>query len=357
MAPAAACGRDDAAASVRQVTFLRPSDDASVAITQLAHWLESARPDPLLIRTSGSTGTPKGVVISRSAVLASVEASARRVGESGRWLLALPSSYVAGVQVIVRSLVAGHEPIVVGGLGIDRVGGWGLDGTPTFVSLVPTQLHRIMDDPEQVAALARCHTVLVGGGSLEGDLRRRAEEHGVRLVTTYGSSETAGGCVYDGVPLDGVEVGLGTDGRVRIAGPTLFSHYDADPELTAETVVDGWFLTSDAGGFDEDGRLHILGRIDDVVISGGVKIPVEVVASRLRQHPSVEQAEVFGRPDPEWGQRLVAVVVGTADVGDLRDWISMLHPRSWAPREFVRMSSLPLLPNGKVDRQGLRSEL
>lgn len=339
------------------MTFLRPSDEPSVAIRQLSRWLESDSPDPLLIQTSGSTGQPKGVVIPRRAVLASVEASARRLGESGRWLLALPSSYVAGVQVIVRSLVAGHEPIVVDGLDIGRAAASDHTDTAAFVSLVPTQLHRIMGDAEQVAALAHCSTVLVGGGGLDGDLRRRAEENGVNVVSTYGSSETAGGCVYDGMPLDGVAVTLGTEGRVRIAGPTLFSHYDADPDLTAETMVDGWFLTSDAGRFDEDGRLQILGRIDDVVISGGVKIPVEVVAERLRKHLLIEQAEVFGLPDPEWGQRLVAVVVGSADEPDLRDWISMVHPRSWAPREFVWAPSLPLLPNGKVDRQGLQAGL
>ena len=202
-----------------------------------------------------------------------------------------------------------------------------------------------------------CHTVLVGGGGLDRELARRVREQDINLVATYGSSETSGGCVYDGVPLDGVGVTLGVEGRVRIAGPTLFSHYDDDPDLTAESVVDGWFLTSDAGRFDEDGRLEILGRIDDVVISGGVKIPVEVVAERLRQHLLVEQAEVFGLPDAEWGQRLVAVVVGTAEEPDLRDWISMVHPRSWAPRDFVRASSLPLLSNGKVDRQALRSGL
>ncbi len=222
---------------------------------------------------------------------------------------------------------------------------------------MPTQLHRIITDPEQVAALARCHTVLVGGAGLDPDLLAAAEEAGVRLVSTYGSSETAGGCVYDGVPLDGVGVTLGAEGRVRIAGPTLFSHYDNDPELTAASVVDGWFVTSDAGRFDEDGRLQVVGRVDDVVISGGVKIPVTRVAERLRQHLQVEQAEVFGVPDPEWGQRLVAVLVGTATDAELRDWISEVHPRSWAPREFVRVRASRLLPNGKVDRQAIRAGL
>ncbi len=339
------------------MSHLRPSDEPSVAIRQLSRWLEADTPAPLLIETSGSTGRPKGVVLPRRAVLASVEASARRLGASGRWLLALPSSYVAGVQVIVRSLVAGHEPVVVDGLDVGRASATHHGDTPTFVSLVPTQLHRIMTDPDQAAALARCHTVLVGGAGLDPDLRRRAEEQGVRLVSTYGSSETAGGCVYDGLPLDGVAVTLGAEGRIRIGGPTLFSHYDNDPALTAETVVDGWYVTSDAGRFDEDGRLQVLGRVDDVVISGGVKIPLTAVAERLRRHLLVQQAEVFGVPDPEWGQRLVAVLVGTAHDAELRDWISAEHPRSWAPREFRWVEQLPLLPNGKVDRQAIRAGL
>ena len=176
-------------------------------------------------------------------------------------------------------------------------------------------------------------------------------------TVVLGSSETAGGCVYDGVPLDGVGVTLGHGGRVRIAGPTLFSHYESDPELTAASVDDGWFLTSDEGRFDDDGRLQIVGRIDDVVISGGVKIPLALVADRLRENLQVEQAEVFGVPDAEWGQKLVAVIVGTANDAELRDWISLVHPRSWAPREFVRAGSLPLLPNGKVDRQAIQAAL
>lgn len=340
------------------MSFLRPSDEPSVAVAQLTRWLDADSPDPLLISTSGSTGQPKGVVLSRDAVMASITASAGRLGATGRWVLTLPSSYVAGIQVIVRSLVAGHQPIVADGLDPasairDR------DDVPHFLSLVPTQLHRIVDDPVQAAAVAGCHTVLLGGGPIDPGLRRRAEDLGIHVVATYGASETAGGCVYDGLPLDGVGVTIAADGRVRLTGPMLFSHYDGDPELTRRTLVDGWFLTSDAGRLDEDGRLQVLGRIDDVVVSGGVNIPLSAVASRLREHPQVEQVELVGVPDPEWGQKLVAVVVGAGagSEGTLRDWVSEAHPRSWAPREFVWMDALPLLPNGKVDRVALRAGL
>lgn len=342
--------------SVRGVSFLRPSDEPEVATTQLARWLEAEDPDPLLISTSGSTGEPKGVVLSRDAVLASVAASAGRLGDTGRWVLTLPSSYIAGVQVIVRSLVAGHQPVVVDGLDIAEATD-GHDGVPHFLSLVPTQLHRLVDDPAQAAAMARCHTVLLGGGPIDPGLRRRAEDLGIHVVATYGASETAGGCVYDGVPLDGVEVAIADDGRVLLSGPVLFSHYDDDPELTSRTLLGGWFLTSDAGRLDEDGRLQILGRIDDVVVSGGVNIPLSAVAARLREHLLVDQVELVGVPDPEWGQELVAVVVGAGTEESLRDWVSEVHPRSWAPRRFVWVDALPLLSNGKVDRVALRTGL
>ncbi len=225
------------------------------------------------------------------------------------------------------------------------------------MSLVPTQLHRLLEDPSELEALAACHTVLLGGGPIDPALRARAEAAGVRVVATYGSAETAGGCVYDGYALDGVGLAIGNDGRIRIGGPTLFDGYDGDPALTAECLVDGWFLTSDAGRLDEDGRLHVLGRLDDVVVSGGVNVPGPAVAARLREHPAVEQAEVVGVPDEEWGNRLVAFVVGTVSLDEARDWVAEAHPRSWAPRQVIALDALPLLDNGKVDRVRLRGSV
>ena len=311
----------------------------------LRAWLAaSAEPEPLVVETSGSTGTPKRVVLSRRAVLASVAATERRLGGSGRWALALPPTYVAGLQVICRSLVAGHEPVL---------DGWEGAG---FTSLVPTQLHRLLDDPASVAALRRLHTILLGGGPIDPSLRGRAADEGLRVVATYGSAETAGGCVYDGYPLDGVGVKVDDDGRIGVSGRTLFDGYDDDPELTDRVLVDGWFLTSDAGRLDEDGRLHVLGRVDDVVVSGGVNVPLPAVAARLRAHPDLAAAEVVGVPDEEWGQRVVAYVVMTRPVSlaEVRDWVSEAHPRSWAPREVVTVDALPMLDNGKVDRMALR---
>ncbi len=213
----------------------------------------------------------------------------------------------------------------------------------------------MLEDPDQVEALRGFRTILLGGGPIDPGLRERAAAEGLAVVATYGSAETAGGCVYDGYPLDGVALAIGTDGRIRIGGPTLFDGYEGDPGLTAESLVDGWFLTSDAGRLDEDGRLHVLGRIDDVVVSGGVNVPLPAVAARLRAHPDVAAAEVLGVPDEEWGQRVVAFVVGELSRDAARDWVAEAHPRSWAPRQVVVLESLPLLANGKVDRLALEA--
>lgn len=321
---------------------LRPTGDAAADVAALRTWLDDPDPLRLVIETSGSTGVPKRVVLSRDAVRASVEASARRVG-TGRWVLALPSAYVAGVQVICRSLVAGHQPTI----GLDRLE----DGDR--LSLVPTQLHRALGDPELTRRLAGCAVVLLGGGPIDPALRARAEDAGVPVVATYGASETAGGCVYDGYPLDGVGVVVGDDGRIRLGGPTIFDGYEDDQALTERHLVDGWYVTDDAGRLDEDGRLRVLGRLDDVIVTGGVKVPLPAVATTIRTHADVEAAECVGLPDDEWGTRLVAVVVGDAGLDELRDHVALTHPRSWAPRAVVRVEQIPVLANGKVDRAAL----
>ena len=324
------------------------------AARELDAWLAADDPDPWVVETSGSTGSPKRVVLPRTAVLASVEASARRLGGSGRWLLALPESYVAGLQVICRSLVAGHEPVALDEHASFAEAARATTSTTAdaFVSLVPTQLHRLL--ATDAGPLRSFHTVLLGGGPIDPGLRRRADDAGVRVVATYGSAATAGGCVYDGMPLDGVGAAIDRDGRIRLGGPTLFERYDGDPDLTARTLVDGWFLTSDAGRLDEDGRLQVLGRLDDVVVSGGVNVPAPAVAARLREHPDVAAAEVLGLPDEEWGNRLVAFVVGPVPLDAAREWVAQVHPRSWAPRQLVALDEIPLLPNGKPDRLTLR---
>jgi o-succinylbenzoate---CoA ligase len=303
------------------------SGTAEEVEAMLRAWDAADDPEPIVIETSGSTGRPKRVVLSRAAMRASALATVDRLGGPGTWELDLPPSYVAGVQVIFRTIVA--------------------PGDRRYLSLVPTQLVRRLDDP----ALLSYDAVLVGGGPLDPRARASAEAFGIRVVQTYGMSETCGGCVYDGVPLDGVAVKISAEGEVLVTGPVLFDGYDGDPMLTASVLQDGWLRTNDLGRIDDDGRLQILGRVDDVIISGGVKVPPHAVEQMLVQHPSVKAVHVVGVPDPEWGERVVAILDGEATIDELRDLVT---PRSWAPRDLVRVDTIPLLPNGKVDRERLK---
>jgi O-succinylbenzoic acid--CoA ligase len=320
---------------------------ASAEVLELLRsWDAAHNPPPLVVETSGSTGRPKRVVLSRAAMRASADATHERLGGPGQWLLTLPATYVAGLQVLFRSVRAGTAPVTA-----DRIGDAAqqMTGDRRYVSLVPTQLHRAL--ASSLETLTGFDTVLVGGARLDPELRRTAEEAGVRVVSTYGMSETCGGCVYDGRPLDGVEVSTTTDtGRVAIRGSVLFDGYDGEPDLTAQVLSDGWFLTSDLGRVDEDGRLRVDGRVDDVVVSGGVNVPADAVARELRSHPGVGGAEVVGVPDDEWGQLVVAVAETDLTLEQLRDRVAERLPRSFAPRRLVRVSALPLLPNGKLDR-------
>jgi O-succinylbenzoic acid--CoA ligase len=331
------------------VTSLRPVSGSAEGILALLRDWEAApgEPEPVVVETSGSTGRPKRVVLSRRAMRASADATHSRLGGAGRWLLALPPTNVAGLQVLFRSVRAGVEPVVVDDLA-DLPAGAGC----RYLSLVPTQLHRALASPRHLEALCRLDAVLVGGAPLAPSDRATAEAAGVRVVATYGMSETCGGCVYDGRPLDEVEVDVDADGQVLLAGPVLFDGYQGDAELTEAVLRGGWLRTHDLGRLD-DGRLVLLGRADDVVVSGGVKVPTPAVAAALRRHPSVDRVEVVGVPDAEWGERVVAVVVaaGPVPAAELR---ALVRPRAWAPKQVVLVDGLPLLPGGKVDRVAVR---
>lgn len=314
---------------------------------------------PVVVRTSGSTGKPKDVVLSHAAVTASARSAQSWLGGPGQWLLDLPPTYVGGLQVLVRSLLAGTNPVMRSGPesfsdAVRRMG-----TGRCFTSLVPTQLYRLAAAGE-LELLRRFDAVLVGGAALDPDLRRRCRGSGVRVVETYGLSETCGGCVYDGYPLDGVGVRIRADGRIELAGPVLFDGYAGQPERTAEVLRDGWLLTSDLGDLDADGRVVVLGRVDDVVVSGGVNVSLPAVTAALQKLPDVVAAVAVGVDDAEWGSRVVACVVLPADsqtpsLAVIRDFCARTLPRAWAPRAVVRLESVPLLPGGKVDRTALRA--
>ena len=228
------------------VSSLRPvSGNAGEILGLLRVWDAAGDPEPLVIETSGSTGTPKRVVLSRDAMRASALATQERLGGPGRWVLNLPPTYVAGVQVLYRSVVAGTEPLFD-----DQYET--LPPGRTYISLVPTQLFRALQDGFDVKDLTRFDAVLVGGGPLAPEVRAEAEGYGIRVVQTYGMSETCGGCVYDGRPLAGVEIRIGEDDEILLRGPMLFDGYEGDPERTSAVMQDGWFRTSDVGRLDDD---------------------------------------------------------------------------------------------------------
>jgi O-succinylbenzoic acid--CoA ligase len=388
----------------------------------------------LVVRTSGSTGTPREVALTAAALVTSATATHERLGGPGRWVLTLPPTHIAGIQVLVRSLLAADDgvpaPLVAAdpGAHFTPAGLAALltpalaDGAPVHLSLVPTQLHRVLaaaDDADSgssagpsgrdaLDALARCTSVLVGGAATPPALLARATAAGVPVVRTYGMSETAGGCVYDGVPLRGVRLRVSPPGTgvVEIAGPMLAAEYVGDPAATAvsfHTDDDGtrWFRTSDLGALGPDGSLTVLGRADDVVVTGGVNVAPAAVEAALAEvlpplladtagrtvasRTLVVEVCVVGVSDAEWGQALVAVVVlppdarhaatgttastTTAAAGDggwptlapldpallarVRAAVAARLGAPSAPRQILVTGALPLRGPGKVDRRAV----
>jgi O-succinylbenzoic acid--CoA ligase len=217
---------------------------------------------------------------------------------------------------------------------------------------VPAQLRRLTDDG---AGLGGLEAILLGGSAVPPGLLDAARAAGGRVLTTYGMSETCGGCVYDGQPLDGVQVAIGGDGRVRISGPVLFSGYRGRPDLTAAATDGRWFVTSDLGSVGPDGRLTVRGRADGMIISGGENVAADEVAAVLAGCPGVREAAVVGCPDPEWGELVTAVVVAQdpdrpPELAALREAVRAVLPAAAAPRALVLVAALPLLASGKPDR-------
>jgi O-succinylbenzoic acid--CoA ligase len=283
----------------------------------------------LLVPTSGSTGAPRLVELTTGCLAASARATAQVLGE-GRWWLTLPLTHVAGLQVVVRSLLQGREPST------------SPDGC-RFTSLVPTQLQRLLDDP----VLTRFDAILVGGAATPPDLLARARGRGLNVVTTYGMTETSGGCVYDGVPLPGVRLDVAD--RIVVSGKVVARGYH-DGERFA-----GSFATSDLGELDGQ-RLTVHGRADDVIVTGGEKVAPAAVEAALTSHPSVLEAVVVGVPDEEWGERVVAVVVlreGSGGIDVLQAHCRAKLSSFKRPERILLMDELPRTSTGKLLRRDL----
>lgn len=381
----------------------------------------------LVVGTSGSTGTPKRTALTARALAASAAATERFFGSnsdaSSQWLLALPAHYIAGAQVLARSVLAGTAPVIARSVtkpvhfspevflqAVER-----MSSARRFISLVPTQLHKLLESADATPSLgAEIHEalgsftgILLGGAPASADLLAASTALGLNTVTTYGSAETAGGCVYSGSVLPGVRVELVPEegmpavpdiegkpaqvGRIWISGAHLASGYIGDAARTAEhffTAADGtrWYRTDDYGllspANDPDStahgnapRLQVLGRSDDVLISGGVKISARAVATVLEEHPAVREACVVGLPDARWGTAIAAAVTLVPSAGAAaapaennpapnEELCGLLRARCAeklgapaAPKQLSILPDFPLTSTGKPDRAKIYSIL
>ena len=344
-----------------------PLPAGAAAADSGAHVADVPKRVSVVIETSGSTGVPKRVMLSTNALLAGAAASAVALGGAGQWLLALPVHYIAGAQVLVRSLAAETTPLVLPPGHFDPKTFQRLAETMTeplrYTALVPVQLARLLDaadDPTLLAGLRRFTAILVGGQAIRPELIKRAESLDVRVVRTYGSSETAGGCIYNGVPIGDTLVRV-VGGQLELSGSVLAEGYLDDAERTADRFVVErgvrWYRTGDLGEVDpRTGRVTVLGRADNVIISGGEKVSLDAVERIVRSHPGFEHAVVLGGDDETWGQVPVVVVDGGAartDVADVAASVVAVLGRAARPARVVRVPELPLLASGKPDRRAL----
>ncbi len=322
----------------------------------------------VVLATSGSSGAPKGVLLGRRALTWAADTLHDRLGGPGSWLLALPAWHIGGLQVLTRSLRAGTPPLAMDlrDTFTAKAFTWATAATReraaggrTYASIVPTQLARILEGgAEAVEALASFDAVLVGAAATPPELAMLARSKGANVLLSYGMSETTGGCAYDGQPLEGIEIRLREgDDRILVRGPSLFNGFHQRPDLTAEALVDGWLVTNDVGRWD-DGRLTVLGRADDVIVSGGENIAPLAVADALRSRPDVRDAAVVGVPDAEWGQAVVAYVVpirpgAPVDGEAAREQVRAALGRAAVPKRIEIIDALPMLASGKVDRATL----
>ena len=294
----------------------------------------------LVVTTSGSTGSPKSVLLSAKSLISNARATHQflgaKVGE--RWSLLLPTSHIAGLNILIRSIELGTVPVSI-------------ENRADYTAIVPTQLHRsLTGDTKLFNHLKGCKAILVGGAPLSDELRSAAASRGLRIITTYGATETCGGVIYDGAPILGIEVAI-RDGRIAIKGAQLASGY-LDAPLSME---DGWFITSDLGEII-DGKLRVLGRVDDQIISGGEKISLSAVESYLRTEFSNPEIVAFSKIDPEWGEKLCIATTQALSIDAVSNKLKAKFGSHASPKEVHTVKTIPYLELGKPDRKRLAND-
>jgi len=333
-----------------------PADDVNV--------IREALHSGITVATSGSTSRPKHVRLSGNALIASARATTAAIGRGG-WVLALPLTYIAGIMVVARTLVeetplvdARREPfdprLFARMISKLPEGTW-------FTSLVPAQLVRLVDfaegDTAARDALRRIDRILVGGQSTPAGLIERATGLGLHVTRTYGSAETAGGIVYDGRPIGDTDVRISGDNHIEISASSLAEEYVADPDLTASSFVvdnDGtrWWRTTDLGSIT-DGVLTVLGRADDIIITGGIKVSLADIDRVLADAGLDAVATWF--EDETWGQVPAVVSTTELDRDAIRQLIETAVSKEARPYRFLTVDAIPRLDSGKIDRRAVRA--
>ncbi len=319
----------------------------------------------LLVATSGSTGRPKAVMLTagnlRAAALASAAATPLTAGD--RWLACLPLFHIGGYSILSRCAMAGAEAVIHEGFDAERVADAIGRERISHLSLVPAMLAQLLDRLSPPPTLRH---VLVGGAALSAELATRAAEQGWPIQPTYGMSETASQFAtlpslprpwrpgFVGPPLPGGEATLTPEGRLKVRGPMVMAGYANAALVPGEGLEDGWFVTNDLAEINADGGLTILGRADDVIVSGGKKVQPRLVEEALARCPGLHAVGIIGRADPVWGEVVTAVFVGDMTEAALLDWCRANVAGALRPRAAVRVARLPLLASGKPDRAALR---
>lgn len=311
----------------------------------------------LVVPTSGSQGSPKLVVLPPESLAASVSATEGALG-SGHWLLALPLTHIAGWMVVARASAAGAQLASCSASCNPAEFSLAASSLPAgsrFTALVPTQLGRILADDEASDHLATFDAVLVGGAACPKSLRNTAAERGVTLVRTYGMTETAGGCVYDGVPLPGVSLNVAESGRISLGGNMVAAGYAGAPSHEAFSTENGrrWHHTSDHGQLT-DGVIRVLGRLDDAIITGGEKVHPLSVESALSDVLGLSDVAVVGAPHPQWGEAVVVLTEEHVSLDALKEALRESLPASHLPKKVI-LTPVPRTATGKVDRTAARA--